>query len=43
MESILIIEVKYVKDYKLFLKFNTGKTIEVDICEISNSGVVTEP
>ena len=34
MECISILEAKYVKDYRIFLKFNTGETGEVDLRDI---------
>ena len=34
MECISIVEAGYVKDYQIFLKFNTGETGEVDLRDL---------
>ncbi|NMW18019.1 MAG: DUF2442 domain-containing protein [Chlorobiaceae bacterium] len=34
MECISIVEARYVKDYQIFLKFNTGETGEVDLRDL---------
>ena len=33
MDSIYLLEARYVKDFKVFLKFNTGESGEVDLKE----------
>jgi hypothetical protein len=34
MECVYIKEAKYIKDYKVFVKFNTGKSGEIDLKNI---------
>ncbi len=34
MDSIYILEATYVKDFRIFLKFNTGESGEVDLKDI---------
>ena len=43
MECISILEAKYVKDYRIFLKFNTGETGEVDIRDLVYKYQIAEP
>ncbi len=38
-----VIEAKYIKDYKVWLKFNDGKSGEVDLAEKISWGEVFEP
>ena len=33
MDSVYLIEARYIKDFKIFLKFNTGESGEVDLKE----------
>jgi len=34
MDCIYLIEARYIKDFKVFLKFNTGKSGEADLKDI---------
>ena len=43
MECISIIEAKYVKDYQIFLTFNTGETGEVDLRDLVYKYPIAEP
>ncbi len=43
MGCISILEAKYVKDYRIFLKFNTGETGEVDLRELVYKYQIAEP
>jgi len=43
MECISILEARYVKDYRVFLKFNTGETGEVDLRDIIYKYQIAEP
>ena len=43
MECISIIEARYVKDYQIFLKFNTGETGEVDLRDLVYKYPIAEP
>ena len=36
MESVYLVEARYNEDYKIFLRFNTGESGEVDLKEIVN-------
>ena len=43
MESVAILEAKYISDYKIFLRFNTGETGEVDLRDIVYKYPIAEP
>jgi len=43
MESILILEAKYITDYRVFLKFNTGEAGEVDLKDLVFEYKIAEP
>jgi hypothetical protein len=43
MECIYISEAHYIKDFKIFLKFNTGESGEVDLKDIVHSYGIAEP
>ncbi|MBI3358141.1 MAG: DUF2442 domain-containing protein [Nitrospirae bacterium] len=43
MECISISEARYVKDFRVFLKFNTGETGEVDIQDLVYKYQIAEP
>ncbi len=43
MECISIVEAKYVKDYQIFLTFNTGETGEVDLRDLVYKYPIAEP
>ena len=43
MECISIVEARYVKDYQIFLKFNTGETGEVDLRDLVYKYLIAEP
>ncbi len=43
MKCISIVEAKYVKDYQIFLKFNTGETGEVDFRDLVYKYPIAEP
>ncbi|MBF0236009.1 MAG: DUF2442 domain-containing protein [Desulfamplus sp.] len=34
MESVYLIEAKYIEEFKIFLKFNTGESGEVDLKDV---------
>jgi len=43
MDCIFILEANYIKDYKIFIKFNTGESGEVDLKEIIHNYKIAEP
>ena len=43
MECISIVEARYVKDYQIFLTFNTGEIGEVDLCDLVYKYPIAEP
>jgi hypothetical protein len=43
MECISILEARYVKDYRVFIKFNTGESGEVDLKDIIFRYKIAEP
>ncbi len=43
IECISIVEARYVKDYQIFLKFNTGETGEVDLRDLVYKYPIAEP
>jgi len=43
MECISIVKARYVKDYQIFLKFNTGETGEVDLRDLVYKYPIAEP
>ena len=43
MECISIVEAGYVKDYQIFLKFNTGENGEVDLRDLVYKFPIAEP
>jgi hypothetical protein len=43
MNCVYLTEARYVKDYKIFLKFNTGESGEVDLKETVFKYEVAEP
>jgi hypothetical protein len=43
MECISISESRYIKDYQIFLKFNTGETGEVDLRDLVYNYPIAEP
>ena len=43
MECIYISEAHYIKDFKIFLKFNTGESGEVDLKDIVYSYRIAQP
>jgi len=43
MECISISESRYIKDYQIFLKFNTGETGEVDLRDLVYKYPIAEP
>ena len=43
MECISIMEARYVKDYRIFLKFNTGEIGEVDLRDLVYEYQIAEP
>ena len=43
MECVSILEARYVKDYQVFLKFNTGETGEVDLRDLVGKYQIAEP
>ena len=43
MECVYLIEAQYKKDYKVFLKFNTGESGEVDLKKVVFKHKVAEP
>ena len=43
MECIIISEAEYIADYRVWLKFNTGETGEVDLKDIVFSHKIAEP
>ncbi len=43
MECISIEEARYVKEYQIFLKFNTGETGEVDLRDLVYKYPIAEP
>ncbi len=43
MECISIAEARYVKDYQIFLKFNTGEIGEVDLRDLVYKYPIAEP
>ena len=43
MECISIVVARYVKDYQIFLKFNTGETGEVDLRDLVYKYPIAEP
>jgi hypothetical protein len=43
MESIYLTEAKYITDYRVFLRFNTGECGEVDLKDLIFKYKVAEP
>ena len=43
MECISIVEASYIKDYQIFLKFNTGETGKVDLRDLVYKYPIAEP
>ncbi len=43
MDCIYLLEARYVKDFKIFLKFNTEESGEVDLKDIVNKYKVATP
>ena len=43
MECISVAEARYVKDYQIFLKFNTGEIGEVDLRDLVYKYPIAEP
>ena len=43
MECISIIAAEYIADYRIFLRFNTGESGEVDLRDIVFSHKIAEP
>ena len=43
MESIYLIEAKHKEDYKVFLRFNTGESGEIDLKEVVHKYKAAEP
>lgn len=43
MESIYLLEAKYINEFKVFLKFNTGDEGEVDLKDLVYKYKVAEP
>lgn len=43
MECVHVTEAKYVRDYKVFLKFNTGESGEVDLMDIVHKYEIAAP
>jgi hypothetical protein len=43
MECILITSAKYISDYRVWLKFSTGETGEVDLRDLVFSHKIAEP
>ena len=43
MKCISIVDARYVKDYQIVLKFNTGETGEVDLRDLVYKYAIAEP
>lgn len=43
MDSIYILEARYIRDFKVFLKFSTGESGEVDLKETIFKYEITKP
>lgn len=43
MQCISVVEARYIKDYQIALKFNTGETGEVDLRDLVFKYSVAEP
>jgi len=43
MDCVFIVEARYVRDYRVFLKFNTGESGEVDLQDLVYQYNVAEP
>ena len=43
MECIYVLEANYIKDFKIFLKFNTGESGEVDLKDTVYKYRIAEP
>ena len=43
MECVYIVEAHYIKDFKIYLKFNTGESGEVDFRDIVYKYKIAEP
>jgi hypothetical protein len=43
MECVYVSEAHYIKDFKIFLKFNTGESGEVDLRDIVYTYKIAEP
>lgn len=43
MESIYLVEAKYIADYRVFLRFNTGECGEVDLKDLIFKYKAAEP
>jgi len=43
MNSVYLVEAKYSKDYKVFIKFNTGESGEVDLQKFMSKYDVAKP
>lgn len=43
MECISILEASYVRDYRVFLKFNTGESGEVDLRDLVHKYKIAQP
>ena len=43
MDSVCLVETRYREDYRIFLRFNTGESGEVDLKEIIHKYKAAEP
>ena len=43
MKCISVAEARYIKDYQIVLKFNTGETGEVDLRDLVYKYAIAEP
>jgi hypothetical protein len=43
MECVSVLEARYISDYRIWLKFNTGETGEVDLRDVVHKYAIASP
>jgi hypothetical protein len=43
MDMVYLVEARYIADYRIFLKFNTGETGEVDLKDLVHQYDIAAP
>ncbi len=43
MECVSVLEARYINDYRIWLKFNTGETGEVDLRDVVHKYAIASP